>query len=68
MKRQEITALNTKPLVELHKLLKESREHLRVLVFDLEAGKVKNVREIRGLRKDVARILTAITSFKVQNT
>lgn len=44
--------------IELNKLLQDSREKLRQLRFDLASGKVKNVREIRQIKKDVARILT----------
>ncbi len=64
MKRKEIQELKTKPLPELQKLLKESTEQLRVLKFDLAAGKVKNVRDLRQLRKDIARMLTFINSLK----
>lgn len=45
---------------ELIKSVKEMREKLRALRFDLASGKVKNVREIRQIRKDVARILTIL--------
>ncbi len=58
MKKKEIQELKTKPMPELMKLLKERRERLRVLKFDLAAGKVKNVEELRRLRKDIARIFT----------
>ena len=58
MKKKEIQELKTKPVPELKKLLKEWRERLRVLKFDLAAGKVKNVEELRKLRKDIARALT----------
>lgn len=60
MKRKEIQELKNKPVAELMKLLKEGREKLRVLKFDLAAGKVKDVAEIRSLRKDLARLLTFI--------
>ena len=50
--------LKQKPKLELQKLLLDSRERLRSLRFDLASGKVKNVREIRTLKKDIARILT----------
>jgi len=43
---------------ELKKSLKDGQERLRQLRFDLSAGKVKNVREIRKIKKDIARILT----------
>jgi large subunit ribosomal protein L29 len=45
---------------ELQRVLQEKREKLRQLRFDLAAGKVKNVREIRETRKDIARLLTLL--------
>ena len=45
---------------QLNQLLKEEREKLRSLGFDLAAGKVKNVREIRAKRRDIARIKTLL--------
>lgn len=53
-----IQELKTKPKAELLKLLREARGRLRSLRFDLEAGKVKNVAELRRLKKDIARLLT----------
>ena len=49
---------------ELQKLLQEKREALRQLKFDLASGKVKNVREIRVFKKDIARILTVLNLKK----
>lgn len=43
---------------ELLKLLQEKREKLCKLRFGLSQGKVKNVKEIRGIKKEIARILT----------
>jgi large subunit ribosomal protein L29 len=45
---------------DLSKSIKDMREKLRSLRFDLAAGKVKNVREIRQIRKDIARTLTIL--------
>lgn len=53
-----IEELRKKSKEELKKLLIDYRERLRNLKFDLAAGKVKNVREIRELKKDIARVLT----------
>ncbi|RJP44595.1 50S ribosomal protein L29 [Candidatus Parcubacteria bacterium] len=58
MKRKEVEELKRKPPAELEKLLRESRERLRILRFDLAAGKVKNTRELQDVRKYVARIET----------
>ncbi len=44
------------------KQLEEKREKLRELRFDLSAGKIKNVREIRKIRKEIARILTKLNN------
>ncbi|MCD6500531.1 50S ribosomal protein L29 [bacterium] len=48
------------PKGELQRTLQELREKLRKLRFDLAAGKVKNVREIRETKKDIARIETIL--------
>jgi ribosomal protein L29 len=45
---------------ELTVMLKEKREALRAFSFGLSGGKVKNVKEGSNLKKDIARILTAI--------
>lgn len=60
MKKKELQQLKNKPLPDLQKKLKESRDRLWQLKIDLVAGKVKNVREIRSIRKNIARILTFI--------
>lgn len=56
----KIKELRQKSKEGLEKEAKEKRERLRALRFDLAAGKVKNVREIRQIKKDVARILTLL--------
>ncbi len=56
----KISELRQKSKNELKKILKDSREKLRQLRFDLAAGKVKNVREIRKTRKNIAKVLTLL--------
>jgi len=56
----KIIELRQKTKSELEKLLQDNQERLRSLRFDLVSGKVKNVREIRKIKKDIARILTLI--------
>lgn len=53
-----ISELRQKTKPELDKLLSDYRNRLRILRFDLIAGKVKNVREIRKIKKEIARMLT----------
>lgn len=60
----KISELKQKSKNELQKILIEDREKLRQLRFDLTSGKVKNVREIRKIKKDIARILTIIKAKK----
>jgi large subunit ribosomal protein L29 len=67
MKTREIRELKNAPLAELQKLLRENRERLRLLRFDLAAGKVKNVGELRELRKDIARLMTFIKLRETKN-
>jgi ribosomal protein L29 len=58
MKKKEIQELKNKSEAELRKLVKENREKLRSLRFDLVAGKIKNAKELRGTRALIARALT----------
>lgn len=54
----KISELRRRSKPELKKLLEDNGEKLRQLRFDLSAGKVKNVREIRRIKREIAQILT----------
>ncbi|MDD5144958.1 MAG: 50S ribosomal protein L29 [Candidatus Pacebacteria bacterium] len=56
----KIAELRQRNKEDLAKNLSEDREKLRQLRFDLAAGKVKNVREIRKIKKEIAQILTLL--------
>lgn len=45
---------------ELKDLLQESRYKLGGLQFDLASKKLKNIKQITDLRRDIARILTIL--------
>jgi len=65
MKKQEkIKEFKRMGRNQLLKVLADDREKLRQFRFDLSAGKVKNVREIREVKKDIARIKTLITPLR----
>lgn len=64
MKKQDFQQLKSKSHAEMQKELSESQTKLRDLKFDLAAGKVKNVSEIKKLKKVVARLSTLITGKK----
>lgn len=56
----KISELRQKTENDLNDIIDKDRERLRQLRFDLASGKVKNVREIRKMRKEIARVLTLI--------
>lgn len=62
MDQKEFEVISQKSEVELEKLKIEFRDKLWNLKKDLELGKVKNIREIKSIRKDIARVLTVLNS------
>ncbi len=60
----EFKEINEKNDSDLHKLLDDNREKLRELRFKDSNKQLKNVREIRGLKKLVARIQTVLNNKK----
>lgn len=58
--------LRTKSTMELEQMLGETREKMRKLYFDLASGRIKNVKEVSTLRKEVARLHTILKEMKVQ--
>lgn len=56
----KLRELKDKSKPELKRVLGDSRETLRQLRFDLASGKVKNVREIRQIKKQIAQIMTLL--------
>ena len=59
----EIKELKNRNKGELQKLLQEKREHLRQLRFKDAAKQLKNIREIRMVKKDIAQIFTLINGL-----
>ncbi len=57
MKSQELRQRNSE---ELYSLLKELKEKLQNMKFELSQGKVKNTAMLRLIRKDIGRILTIL--------
>ena len=45
---------------ELHKNLASLREQVRDLTFKIHSKEVKNYHNLKGIKKDIARILTLI--------
>lgn len=65
MKMKELTNLD---VAGLTKLLNEKREALAKLTFSKNSVPIKNVREMRVLKKDVARLMTHLHSLKLKGT
>lgn len=57
MEYKEIKAKNK---ADIEKLLYEKKEALRALRSNLSGSKSKNVKEVNGIRKDIARMLTEL--------
>lgn len=57
-KKQNLTA------AEIEKSLKDMREKLRVIKFGLAGGRTKNVKEVGNIRREVARMETAMTALR----
>ena len=58
----EYKELKSKDAQNLHQLLAEYREKLRELRFKDANKQLKNVREIRQVRKTISRILTILNN------
>ena len=58
MKNKELNDLKNKTMVEIDKEINERRERLLNLRMDLSLGKVKNISEIKELKKSIAQLLT----------
>lgn len=58
MKKKELENLKNKTMIEIEKELRERQERLLGLKMDLALGKVKNIHEIKELKKSVAQLLT----------
>ncbi len=62
----QLRDLREKNLTELQRLLTEQREVLRDLRFKASQRQLKNVRELRRVKKYLAQIMTALTEKNKQ--
>ena len=56
----KLIELKQKSKQELQRIFDDDRKKLGQLRFGLSAGKVKNVKEVHNLKKEIARVLTLI--------
>ena len=62
--KEELKELKLKSEPELQRLLALNREKLRDLRFKTSQNQLKNIREIRVIKKKIAKILTLINQKK----
>ena len=60
--------IKLKTVADLHKLVADKREALRVFRFGAAGSKAKNVKEGKMIRKDIARILTFLQAGKLDKS
>ncbi|MBU2564271.1 50S ribosomal protein L29 [Patescibacteria group bacterium] len=60
----KIRELRQKSDSELKRTLIDLRDKLRELRFNLAGGKVKNIKEVHQVKKDIAKILTLLNNGK----
>lgn len=60
MKKKEFWGYREKTKEDVEKAVREYRERFLTLRFDLARGKVKNIREIRSVKKSIAQLLTLL--------
>jgi|GEM_PF-1220134 len=58
--RTKFKEISGKPVAALRKELAELREQANGLMVKSRLSQVKNTRQIRAVKKDIARILTAL--------
>jgi ribosomal protein L29 len=63
MKMKDIKNKNSK---ELNTLLSEKQAALQKFRFGIAGSSVRNVREGRGLRKDIAQVRTVLSALKTK--
>jgi ribosomal protein L29 len=68
MKSLKTKDFANKTAADLAKLASDKREALRLFRFGSAGSKSKNVKEGRAIRKDIARILTALSAMRNQAT
>lgn len=59
------TDFKTKNKAELIALFKEKKENIRNFHFGISGSKTRNVKEAKKIRKEIAQILTVLSSQKI---
>lgn len=62
------TELQNKSAGELAQMLQDLQAELRQLRFDVAMRKVSDIRKLRSVRRDIARILTVMNSLQTDSS
>jgi ribosomal protein L29 len=65
MKSRELSKLRTEDVASLEKMLTEKKTELGLNYADTKAGKEKNLRKSKMLRRDIAQIMTVIRELEI---
>lgn len=52
---------------DLKQMLQDKQRALATLNFDLASGKVKNIKQVREARRDIARLLTLLRESELNS-
>jgi len=58
--------LRQKTNIDLKQMLEDKQRALATLNFDLASGKIKNIKELRQGRRQIARILTIMRELELK--
>lgn len=65
MKKKELTDIKGKSIKDLNKLVFTKKLEAKKSKMNTVAGKVKNLREFKNIRRDIAQILTVIKEKQI---
>ncbi len=68
MKAIKMKDITSKTNADIIKMIDEKREALRVFRFGGAGAKIKDVKQGRSIRKDIARMMTALSAEKQKVT
>lgn len=66
MKKKGLKDLRVKEIDELKKLVSEKRKETSVIYTKVKTGQEKNLKKVKGLKKEIAQILTIIREKEIK--
>ncbi len=66
MKKKGLKDLRAKEIDELKKLVSEKRKETSVIYAKVKTGQEKNLKKVKGLKKEIAQILTIIREKEIK--